>query len=261
MSDTQAPSKERTNPSDDQVRALMQRYRFSYPIMSDLAGLIRDAWRQGQSAPEPEPALRPDGMPEPSLEVLKRIAARMRANAPDTAYIAEWAVEQIEEHNQSFDLRWKADMCAIKRWQEANPGNDLTWPDHADMVVWLLDQFDARAAQPPVTALREVIAERERQKSVEGWTPDHDDEHEGGALASAAACYAHHAQWQLRERKRGDQAPSITDPIVDALWPFDEEWWKPRDARRDLVRAAALILAEIERIDRHALTKSAEGQS
>jgi hypothetical protein len=49
----QAPSNERTNPSDYQVRALMQRYRFSYPIMSDLADLIRDAWRQGQSAHEP----------------------------------------------------------------------------------------------------------------------------------------------------------------------------------------------------------------
>lgn len=98
---------------------------------------------------EAAPALRPDGMPEPSLEVLKRVTARIRVNAPDTAYLAEWAVEQIEEHDQSFDLRWKADMRAIKRWQEAHPGNDLTWPDHADLCVWLLEQLDARAAQPP----------------------------------------------------------------------------------------------------------------
>jgi hypothetical protein len=39
---------ERTNPSDDQVRELMQRYNFRYPIVSDLADLIRDAWREGQ---------------------------------------------------------------------------------------------------------------------------------------------------------------------------------------------------------------------
>jgi hypothetical protein len=97
----------------------------------------------------PEPPLRPDGMPEPSLDVLKRVAARMRETAPDTAYLAEWAADQIEEHNQSFDLRWKADMRAIKRWQEAHPGNDLTWPDHADLCVWLLEQLDAIAAQPP----------------------------------------------------------------------------------------------------------------
>lgn len=32
----------------------------------------------------------------------------------------------------SADLRWDADMRAIKRWQQAHPGNDLVWPDHAD---------------------------------------------------------------------------------------------------------------------------------
>lgn len=44
-----------------------------------------------------------------------------------------------EELQKSFDLRWDADQRAIKRWQDANPGSDLTWPDHADLVVWLLD--------------------------------------------------------------------------------------------------------------------------
>lgn len=41
---------------------------------------------------------------------------------------------------KSFDVRWEADQRAIKRWQEAHPGNDLVWPDHADMVVWLMEQ-------------------------------------------------------------------------------------------------------------------------
>lgn len=49
--------------------------------------------------------------------------------------------EEIEDLQRTFDLRWQADMRAIKRWQEANPGNDLTWPDHADLVVWLLEQL------------------------------------------------------------------------------------------------------------------------
>jgi len=102
-----------------------------------------------QPAAEPPPALTEEEMPEPSLDVLKRVAARMRVNAPDTAFLAEWAAERIEELEATFDLRWKADMRAIKRWQEAHPGNDLTWPDHADMVVWMLDQMDARASQPP----------------------------------------------------------------------------------------------------------------
>lgn len=35
-------------------------------------------------------------------------------------------------------------------------------------------------------------------------------------------------------------------------WPFNQEWWKPTTARHNLVKAGALIAAEIERIDRAA---------
>jgi len=80
-------------------------------------------------------------------------------------------------------------------------------------------------------AALDVLEERARQVSVEGWDPDHDDEvHDDGELARAAACYA------LGEA--GD------------LWPWDIRWWKPKDRRRDLVRAGALIVAEIECLDR-----------
>jgi hypothetical protein len=46
------------------------------------------------------------------------------------------------ELTATFNLRWKADMRAIRRWQKAHPGNDLVWPDHADLVVWLLGEND-----------------------------------------------------------------------------------------------------------------------
>lgn len=52
------------------------------------------------------------------------------------------AAEALREDEQVLDLRWKADMRAIKRWQTAT-GRTLTWPDHADLVVWLLEQLDA----------------------------------------------------------------------------------------------------------------------
>lgn len=52
-------------------------------------------------------------------------------------------LESAADLERSFDLRWNADMRAIKRWQAAHPGNDLVWPDHADLVVWLLDQLPA----------------------------------------------------------------------------------------------------------------------
>jgi hypothetical protein len=47
-----------------------------------------------------------------------------------------------DEQEQSFDLRWSADMRAIKRWQAAHPGKELVWPDHADLCVWLLEQLE-----------------------------------------------------------------------------------------------------------------------
>lgn len=47
-------------------------------------------------------------------------------------------------------------------------------------------ELEARAFNP---AILDVIAERQRQQSVEGWTPEHDDEHGRGEMAMAAVCY------------------------------------------------------------------------
>lgn len=110
----------------------------------------------------------------------------------------------------------------------------------------------ALAAAPRVSlsaAARDVLAERLRQVEVEGWTPKHDDEHSTGAMAAAAACYALTASAAATQSrywiaKRAEACRS--------LWPWASVWWKPKDQRSDLVRAGALILAEIERLDRAA---------
>ncbi len=82
----------------------------------------------------------------------------------------------------------------------------------------------------------DVVAERKRQIDVEQWTPEHDDKHHDYSLANAAACYAKYGY------------PNITKAPDD--WPWHSSYWKPSDRRRSLVKAAALILAEIERLDR-----------
>jgi hypothetical protein len=85
-------------------------------------------------------------MTDPTHSLPERLRAAVEElldDSPDhnrLADLIEEAAEDIESYDQSFDLRWKADMRAIKRWQEAHPGNDLVWPDHADLVVWLLEQ-------------------------------------------------------------------------------------------------------------------------
>ena len=50
--------------------------------------------------------------------------------------------EKCIEHNHSFKLRWDADMRGIKKWQADAPGRELTWPDQADLVTWLLNRID-----------------------------------------------------------------------------------------------------------------------
>jgi hypothetical protein len=102
-----------------------------------------------------------------------------------------------------------------------------------------------KVAEPLTAAAQDVLIERQRQMSVEGWTPEHDDEHGPGALALAAAAYALDAGEAL-----DSFAPANEQRAEPLFWPFSSEWWKPVNPRRSLTKAAALILAEIERIDR-----------
>jgi hypothetical protein len=56
------------------------------------------------------------------------------------------AEAQLAEMKTSFDLRWRADMRAIKAWQ-TKTGRTEVWPDHVDLVVWLLEQRDVQNTQ------------------------------------------------------------------------------------------------------------------
>ncbi|AUN31996.1 hypothetical protein [Niveispirillum cyanobacteriorum] len=53
--------------------------------------------------------------------------------------------KDMAEMAAGFMLRWRADMRAIARWQAAT-GRVMTWPDHADLCVWLMEQLDAKDA-------------------------------------------------------------------------------------------------------------------
>lgn len=100
----------------------------------------------------------------------------------------------------------------------------------------------------------DVLNERARQQDGEGRTAERDDAHVKGELAAAATCYATHAVVSARLRAQGFSAERIEALSADAAtpraWPFAADWWKPGSPRRDLVKAAALLLAEIERLDR-----------
>jgi hypothetical protein len=93
-------------------------------------------------------------------------------------------------------------------------------------------------------AMLDVIAERHRQVEQEGWTPEHDDTHGEGEMALAAACYA------VTSTPRRHATDHHRHMAFARYWPWAPNWWKPKNPRADLVRAGALILAEIERLDR-----------
>jgi hypothetical protein len=88
-----------------------------------------------------------------------------------------------------------------------------------------------------MTGVELIAEERQRQVDVEGWTEKHDDLHTSGQIAEAARCY-------LEGRN-----PAASRMIVG--WPWLEKWWKPsKDPVRNLVKAGALIAAEIDRLQR-----------
>ena len=88
-----------------------------------------------------------------------------------------------------------------------------------------------------------IAAERVRQEQQLGWTAEHDDKHIAGDLALASRGYAGHAAGCLRGIDVNTTPP--------AAWPFEAAAWKPSSAPvKDLVKAGALIAAEIDRIYR-----------
>lgn len=124
---------------------------------------------------------------------------------------------------------------------------NVTLDARAELAERRLAEMESRTV---TAAAADVLAERQRQVTAEGWSPKHDDQYKNTELAFAASCYAFHAaaaSWDLED----DGIPYDSHP-VPKQWPWDPSWWKPTDARRDLVKAGALILAEIDRIDRAA---------
>ena len=186
-----------------------------------------------------------------SSELVEALEKAQRANAAQGDHINQQQdrIEQLEKKNaelgkyagglESFRtayMEWsdKTDWVQTdKRFDVLKP-----WGKHrADVLKAYIEHLESRTF---TAAAADLLAERQRQVTTEGWAPAHDDEYEHGELADAAGCYA-------LSSELFDCAGEPPRP-----WPWPDEWWKPTSRRRDLVKAGALILAEIERIDRAA---------
>lgn len=139
--------------------------------------------------------------------------------------------------------------AAMRAYGEAHPQSPAL--PHQDSKVQKKWWGIARAALSALpfmsTGIAAIAAERKRQIEAEGFTPEHDDEHDAGELSGAASAYALSAACQL------SPYTMPLDEVPDAFpHTWSQKWWKPGTAREDLVRAGALIAAEIDRIDREA---------
>lgn len=87
-----------------------------------------------------------------------------------------------------------------------------------------------------IVALADIATERVRQIEVEGWSVEHDDEHEPQSLQRAAACYL-----------IGPTEVGHYNAPATRFWPWAPEWWKPGSPVRNRIKAGALLVAEMGR--------------
>ena len=157
---------------------------------------------------------------------------------------SQWHDSELEPICVQLSVGEQRQIAGMDRAAAPN-GKYAVFPsgwERQQAIEWMSD--GEHATGWPIAA---ILAERRRQVSVEGWTPEHDDSHTDGDLAKAAAAYAlnassdanHAAGVRLAELK-----------IAPTAWPWCSTWWKPRHRRRDLVRAGALVVAELERLNR-----------
>ena len=78
------------------------------------------------------------------------------------------------------------------------------------------------------TGAQAIAAERQRQIDMEGYTTEHDAKDGAATLLLAAGCYL--ADW-------------CQPGTVPSAWPWARQYWKPKGAIRNLVRAGALAQA------------------
>jgi hypothetical protein len=169
------------------------------------------------------------------------VNALARSRHPDTwhSYATDPPKEEdgvkISDASEPVVLwQWSPTDICIDLW-------NLDVPQHVHWTRIQLPPLPAPARNPKPESKSSgvdlIAKERQRQIEKEGWTPEHDDTHTLRELARAAICYA---------------TPHIkTQTPPRPMWPWHDDFWKPSDDPiRNLVKAGALIVAEIDRLQR-----------
>lgn len=232
-----------------QLAAVQQGVQAAVPLPLLLRDIARDL---GITVPQACIALKPLGNYSTNSAVTAEMAKLLRDSFPAPAHPAE-GVQPIAKELADMLERSITGLGHYRdtaNWSEADE-------EHINECNALLDRFACidEATHPTqqgldaqTEAARSVLAERARQIAAEGYTPEQDDGYNPGVLALHGGLYACHAYDNLTKKR----APEG--------WQWDAKWWKSKDPRSNLVKAGALILAEIERMDRSFAAQAKQGE-
>ena len=177
--------------------------------------------------------------------------------APSKAHAekaAAWHNEQFKDQAARLGISIEAKVVPWPHSAESHADGVAEFIPQWLIPQWQLDALEVNAKQPAQavdlgTGVAAIADERQRQLQAEGFTREKDQQYRRGELAKAATAYVQLAAMDLEAGTRNHIA--WCEPA--AVWPWAPEWWKPVDARRDLVRAGALIAAQIDLIDSQAV--------
>ncbi|HFT6958867.1 TPA: hypothetical protein ACGRP4_001299 [Stenotrophomonas maltophilia] len=183
-----------------------------------------------------------------------KAAPRARANGPSRSAVraavdAALAVRRLFDQQSVLMLPDDARLTRliadnIERGKLDHPGFYRN-SQLAEVLRRVLSAALARQTVDLGSGIEAIAGERQRQLQAEGFTREKDQQYRRGELAKAATAYVQLAALDLEAGTRNH----IAWHGPAAVWPWAAEWWKPVDARRDLVRAGALIAAQIDQID------------
>jgi hypothetical protein len=163
-----------------------------------------------------------------------------------------WNCTRLAGHSgpcaaEPAESQWEELFRTVALSLNCLPSSFIDGNDHVLKQAKLFTSFFLAAEVAMQSSAVDVLAERRRQVEAEGYDQKHDDAHPNEEISAYAALYAMPPaarDWPATETGYGDT-------LGAALCPVD---WTPKfgNRRRELVKAAALLLAEIERIDRAA---------
>lgn len=190
----------------------------------------------------------------PSVEEVEEHCRRLLADEPSSINPGNTCIPSVEEVFLAVGCPPGGDLISCIRYDKAAAKADRIkaggLSDHlagiraalgckeGESALAAIERLKRPGWEPTGSVMAEIGNERRRQQTEEGWSDGHDDSLKNQELPRAAACYAIGNTGGI--------------PGGARMWPFQMETWKPADKRRNLIKAGALIIAEVERLDRAA---------